>query len=70
LGAATSLVVAMTAQRLHSKVRDFGSGKSFDFGVRDVDIGCSQMGQTGTSIAESSVILNPSTATPTAVLVI
>jgi hypothetical protein len=51
-----SLVVAITAQRLHSKVRDFGSGKNFDFGVDNLDMGCSQTGQTGTIIAECSSI--------------
>ena len=51
-----SLVVAITAQRLHSKVRDFGSGKNFDFGADNVDMGCSQTGQTGNIIAECSSI--------------
>ena len=60
-----SLVVAITAQRLHSKVRDFGSGKNFDFGVDNLDMGCSQTGQTGTIIAECSSI-GSSTARGTA----
>jgi hypothetical protein len=51
-----SLVVAITAQRLHSKVRDFGIGKNLDFGVDNLDMGCSQRGQTGTIIAECSSI--------------
>jgi hypothetical protein len=35
-----------------SKVRDFGSGKNFDFGIDDADMGCSQTGQRGAIIAE------------------
>jgi hypothetical protein len=53
---ATSLVIAITAQRLHSKVRDFGSGKNFDLDVGDVDMHCSQTGQRGTIIVGCSVI--------------
>jgi hypothetical protein len=56
LASSMSLVVAITAQRLHSKVRDFGSGKNFDFGADNVDMGCSQTGQMGTIIAECSSI--------------
>jgi hypothetical protein len=51
-GSCTSVVVAITAQRLHSKVRDFGSGKNFDFGIDDADMVCSQTGQRGAIIAE------------------
>src|ERR1700683_4436282 len=51
-GSCTSVVVAITAQRLHSKVRDFGSGKNFDFGIDDADMGCSQTEQRGAIIAE------------------
>jgi hypothetical protein len=60
------VVVATTAQRLHSNVRDFGSGKNFDFGIDDVDMGRSQTGQTGTIIVEFSAIRCSAALTPAA----
>jgi len=59
-----SLVVAITAQRLHSKVREFGSGKNFDFGTDGMDMGRSQTGQTGTLSAECSRIRFSTALTP------
>jgi len=55
----TSLVVAITAQRLHSKVRDRGSGKNLDFGDNAMAIAFSQTGHIGTIIVECSAINSP-----------
>ena len=59
----SSLVVASTAQRRHSKVRNFAGDENLDFGV-ETDMGCSQTGHRGAIITDCSAIPRPHTPPP------